>query len=57
MTQRYESGAMGDSAGADDASKTRSQLAAERHMERMKKLREAKGWNSCGWINCSLFLD
>lgn len=43
MTQRYEGG--GESAassGANDA-KTRSQLAQERHMERMRKLREAKG--------------
>jgi len=45
MTQRYESGAAGDGGegGDDDGSKTRSQLAAERHMERMRKLREAKG--------------
>jgi kinesin family protein C2/C3 len=49
MTQRYESGASGDDGdgtedgGEDDGSKTRSQLAAERHMERMRKLREAKG--------------
>ena len=44
MTQRYESG--GGSANGDDGnngSKTHSQLAAEHHMERMRKLREAKG--------------
>ena len=40
MTQRYESGG---ASSADDASKTRSELAAERHMERMRKLREAQG--------------
>ena len=39
MTQRYESGASAE----DSAAKTRSQLAAERHMERMRKLREANG--------------
>jgi len=37
MTQRYESGT-----AANDA-KTRSEAAAKRHMERMKKLREKKG--------------
>lgn len=37
MTQRYESGT-----AANDA-KTRSEAAAQRHMERMKKLREKKG--------------
>jgi len=37
MTQRYESGT-----AANDA-KTRSEAAAARHMERMKKLREKKG--------------
>eukprot|EP00934_Nitzschia_sp_Nitz4_P003947 Nitzschia sp. Nitz4//scaffold8_size234185//67504//75292//NITZ4_001248-RA/size234185-processed-gene-0.151-mRNA-1//-1//CDS//3329559779//3937//frame0 len=46
MTQRYEGGGDNEtaasSAGGDDA-KTRSQLAAERHMERMRKLRESKG--------------
>ncbi len=43
MTQRYEGGGeSADGSAADDA-KTRSQLAAERHMERMRKLREAKG--------------
>jgi hypothetical protein len=44
MTQRYEGGgeSTAGSSAADDA-KTRSQLAAERHMERMRKLREAKG--------------
>eukprot|EP00429_Kryptoperidinium_foliaceum_P008054 CAMPEP_0176025274 /NCGR_PEP_ID=MMETSP0120_2-20121206/12362_1 /TAXON_ID=160619 /ORGANISM="Kryptoperidinium foliaceum, Strain CCMP 1326" /LENGTH=1344 /DNA_ID=CAMNT_0017358457 /DNA_START=129 /DNA_END=4163 /DNA_ORIENTATION=+ len=44
MTQRYEGGGQGggDSSAADDA-KTRSQIAAERHMERMRKLRESKG--------------
>lgn len=43
MTQRYEGGdESADGSAADDA-KTRSQLAAERHMERMRKLREAKG--------------
>lgn len=43
MTQRYEGGG-GESAASTGASdsKTRSQLAQERHMERMKKLREAK---------------
>ena len=45
MTQRYESGASSTEGGEDDGSKTRSQLAAERHMERMRKLREAKGGN------------
>jgi hypothetical protein len=45
MMQRYLGGAAdeGASGDADDGSKTRSQLAAERHMERMRKLREAKG--------------
>lgn len=42
MTQRYEGGGDSGSANGDDA-KTRSQLAAERHMERMRKLRESKG--------------
>ena len=42
LTQRYEGGG-GDGSTAEDDAKTRSQLAAERHMERMRKLREAKG--------------
>jgi kinesin family protein C2/C3 len=42
MTQRYEGG--GDGGGDDDdGAKTRSELAAERHMDRMRKLREANG--------------
>lgn len=41
MTQRYEGG--GGSTEESDDAKTRSQLAAERHMERMRKLRESKG--------------
>jgi kinesin family protein C2/C3 len=42
MTQRYEGG--GDGGGdEDDGAKTRSELAAERHMDRMRKLREANG--------------
>jgi len=44
MTQRYEGG--GTTSGStegDSSAKTRSQLAAERHMERMRKLRESKG--------------
>jgi len=41
MTQRYES----ENATDEDASaaRSRSQLATERHMERMRKLREARG--------------
>jgi kinesin family protein C2/C3 len=44
MSQRYEGGgeANGDGGDGDDGAKTRSELAAERHMERMLKLREAK---------------
>ena len=38
MTQRYEGG--GNTGG--DSGKTRSQLAAERHAQRMRKLREGK---------------
>lgn len=41
MTQRYEGGDAGGE-GGDDSGKTRSQMAAERHMERMRKLREGK---------------
>lgn len=40
MTQRYENG--GDE---DEAGKTRSEIAAKRHMDRMKALREKKGLN------------
>lgn len=43
MTQRYEGGGESAADSAGDDAKTRSQLAAERHMERMKKLRESKG--------------
>jgi chromosome segregation ATPase len=43
MTQRYEGGDESADGNAADDAKTRSQLAAERHMERMRKLREAKG--------------
>ena len=43
MTQRYEGGGASTAGSVDDGSKTRSQLAAERHMERMRKLRESKG--------------
>lgn len=43
MTQRYEGGGESTAGSAADDAKTRSQLAAERHMERMRKLREAKG--------------
>ncbi len=43
MTQRYESApADGDDAAVDTSGMTRSQLAAERHKERMRKLREGK---------------
>eukprot|EP00529_Nitzschia_sp_RCC80_P007120 CAMPEP_0113521394 /NCGR_PEP_ID=MMETSP0014_2-20120614/44616_1 /TAXON_ID=2857 /ORGANISM="Nitzschia sp." /LENGTH=1349 /DNA_ID=CAMNT_0000419349 /DNA_START=140 /DNA_END=4189 /DNA_ORIENTATION=+ /assembly_acc=CAM_ASM_000159 len=42
MTQRYQSGGGSSTAGADATGKTRSQLAAERHAERMRKLRESK---------------
>merc|ERR1711935_590708 len=38
MTQRYESGD-----GGGDAAKSRSEAAAQRHMERMKQLRAKKG--------------
>lgn len=41
MTQRYESDG-GDSAGADESGMTRSELAAKRHADRMRKLRENK---------------
>jgi hypothetical protein len=41
MTQRYQSGG-GSSTPGTDGGKTRSQLAAERHAERMRKLRESK---------------
>ena len=37
MTQRYEGGAGGE---GDDTGKSRSELAAERHIEKMRKLRE-----------------
>merc|ERR1712238_92464 len=40
MTQRYESD--GGSAGADESGMTRSELAAKRHADRMRKLRENK---------------
>jgi kinesin family protein C2/C3 len=40
MTQRYESD--GGSAGADESGMTRSELAAKRHADRMRKLRESK---------------
>jgi len=43
MTQRYESGSKSETSTAASDAKTRSQLAAERHMERMRKLRESKG--------------
>ena len=46
MTQRYEGGGSSSAPSAsttDDGSKTRSELAQERHMERMRKLRESKG--------------
>ena len=44
MTQRYLGGGESTTGSAnDDDAKTRSQLAAERHMERMRKLRESKG--------------
>ena len=40
MTQRYESAAAG---GAEDTSgMSRSELAAKRHADRMRKLRESK---------------
>jgi kinesin family protein C2/C3 len=44
MTQRYQGSVGGDSSapGTDASGKTRSQLAAERHAERMRKLREGK---------------
>jgi kinesin family protein C2/C3 len=43
MTQRYESPSVdGDDAAVDTSGMTRSQLAAERHKERMRKLREGK---------------
>lgn len=40
MTQRYESAANGNDAG--DSGLSRSELAAKRHAERMRKLRESK---------------
>mmetsp|Transcript_126716 Transcript_126716/g.354767 ORF Transcript_126716/g.354767 Transcript_126716/m.354767 type:complete len:1359 (-) Transcript_126716:20-4096(-) len=43
MTQRYQGGGESTAGSADDDAKTRSQLAAERHMERLRKMREAKG--------------
>jgi Kinesin motor domain len=42
MTQRYEGSAGSTTSSAEDDAKTRSQVAAQRHMERMRKLREAK---------------
>jgi kinesin family protein C2/C3 len=45
MSQRYEGGGEAGGGGdgdGDDGTKTRSELAAERHMTRMHKLREAK---------------
>jgi hypothetical protein len=42
MTQRYESSAGSTTSSAEDDAKTRSQVAAQRHMERMRKLRESK---------------
>jgi hypothetical protein len=42
MTQRYVGSGAQDSDAAS-AAKTRSELAAERHMERMRKLRESNG--------------
>jgi len=42
MTQRYEAGAASTASSAEDDAKTRSQVASQRHMERMRKLREAK---------------
>jgi len=41
MTQRYESGANGKEA-ADESGLSRSELAAKRHADRMRKLRESK---------------
>jgi len=40
MTQRYENAASGD--GADVSTMSRGELAAKRHAERMRKLRESK---------------
>lgn len=40
MTQRYESAANGN--GADTSNMSRSELAAKRHADRMRKLRESK---------------
>jgi hypothetical protein len=42
MTQRYESGAAGSADSADESGLSRSELAAKRHAERMRKLREGK---------------
>lgn len=45
MTQRYESGAAGTAAtdnAVDESKLSRSELAAKRHAERMRKLRESK---------------
>ena len=43
MTQRYEGGGGGgENSSADESGMSRSELAAKRHAERMRKLREGK---------------
>jgi hypothetical protein len=43
MTQRYEGGGVGGgNSSADESGMSRSELAAKRHAERMRKLREGK---------------
>ncbi|KAL3922853.1 MAG: hypothetical protein SGILL_001981 [Bacillariaceae sp.] len=42
MTQRYEGGGGGANTSADESGMSRSEIAAKRHAERMRKLRESK---------------